>query len=608
MTDAPLKTGVAVIKHQMASLPEAPGVYRMLAEDETVLYVGKAKSLKKRVVAYTRPEALPIRLQRMVALTRSMVFVVTDSEQEALLLESNLIKKLKPRYNILLRDDKAYPYIFIPTDHPYPAMGKHRGARARLGHYFGPFGSAGAVDQTLEALQKAFLLRSCQDHDFAHRTRPCLQYQIKRCTAPCVGYVSKEDYADQVSDAVAFLKGKNADIQKKLSEIMYAASAAQDFEMAAFYRDRIASLSRIQQHQNVHTAALGDADILAMARGAGKTCIQVFFFRGGSHYGNRVFFPKHGEDSDDATMMGAFLAQFYTGVVPPSEILVSVLPKDQKVLQDMLHQCAGHAVSIVCPKRGEKHNIVAACLKNAEAALARDLSQVAHHQDMLARIGQVFDLPHPPQRIELYDNSHIQGAYALGAMVVVGPAGFEPSAYRTYKMNRQDLDTRDDYAMMRQMLHRRLTGNQALPDLMIIDGGAGQLSAVLEVFVKHAVDIPVVAMAKGPDRNAGREVFYQPSKPPMTLDPRDPVLYDLQRLRDEVHRFAITRHRKRREKSLRESALDDIAGVGPSRKRALLSHFGSTDAVKKASLQDLERAPTISKTLAKKIFEGFQPS
>ena len=481
MSDTPLSDGISVIKNYLEQLPDAPGVYRMLSADDSVLYVGKAKSLKKRVVSYTRPEALPIRMQRMVALTKKMAFVITDREHEALLLESNLIKQLKPKYNILLRDDKAYPCIFISKEHPFPQLVKHRGARTAKGYYFGPFGSADSVNQTIDALQKAFLLRSCSDNDFSHRSRPCLQYQIKRCTAPCVGLVSQSDYKNQVTDVIDFLRGKSSVIQQKLSEKMFISSENKDYETAMLYRDRIRALSNIQMHQNINTSSLGDADVIAMVRGGNLVCVQIFFFRGGSHYGNRVFFPKHGDDCNDAAIMQAFLSQFYLSMPPPDKIVVSVMPDEVDVLQKMLSVAADTAVQIINPKRGDVAEIMASCVMNANSALAREISDRENNQDVLKRLQQVFDLENFVRRIECYDNSHLQGSYATGAMVVVTENGFEKSAYRTYKMSIAELDTRDDYAMMRKMLQRRLAGASDLPDLMLIDGGLGQLNIAAQV-------------------------------------------------------------------------------------------------------------------------------
>lgn len=626
--------GAAVIRAALATMPASPGVYRMLAADGTALYVGKARNLKRRVTNYIQLNRLTIRLQRMVAETRQMEIITTHTEQEALLLESNLIKRLMPRYNVTLRDDKSYPYVAMYEDHPFPQIAKHRGARERKGSYAGPFASAGAVNETLTVLQRAFLLRSCADTVFAGRTRPCLLYQIKRCSAPCVGRISSEDYANLLREAKTFLTGRSSELQAKLAREMQAASEAMDYETAALFRDRIRAISAVQARQGINLETLGDADVIAAHQKGGCTAIQVFFFRGGFNYGNRTFFPRHDKNLDIAEVLNAFAGQFYADKVPPKLILLSQDVPDRELLAAALTEKTGVRIRIEVPERGDKRKAVDHALTNAREALARRLAESSSQAQLLEGVAAALGLEAPPRRIEVYDNSHISGAQALGAMIVAGPEGFMKSAYRKFNIRGNggvpspndpipipapvpaaSVAGGDDYAMMREVLSRRFSrairedpsrtsGNW--PDLVLIDGGPGQLSVVLEVMAELGIgDIPVVGIAKGPDRDAGRERFFMPGRDPFQLEPRDPVLYFLQRLRDEAHRFAIGGHRNRRSAAIAGSPLDDIAGIGPRRKKALLMHFGSGQAVARAGLLDLESVAGINKSVAKKIYDHF---
>jgi len=610
-----IETGRDVIRGNVARLPGTPGVYRMVAQDGAVLYVGKAKSLKKRVTSYTNINKLPIRLQRMVALTRSMEFVHTHTEVEALLLESNLIKKLKPRYNILLRDDKSFPYILLTADHDYPQAVKHRGAKKRKGEYFGPFAAAGNVNRTLMSLQRAFLLRNCSDNVFSNRTRPCLQYHIKRCTAPCVGLVSKEDYAQQFEQARLFLSGESKAVQEDMAAKMQTASKAQDYEEAAKYRDRLRALTAVQGRQDINVAGIKDADVIALAREAGRSCIQVFFFRGGANYGNRAYFPRHQSEEEDAAIMGAFMAQFYEYKPVPKEIMVSHTPDDQALLVAALSERAGIKVKITKPQRGPRTRLTDFATLNAAAALGRHISEQAREGAMLEKVAELFDLEEPPQRIEVYDNSHISGANMVGAMVVAGPDGLMKNAYR--KFNIKHAVAADDYGMMREVLERRFKRalkeeeesgrRENWPDLLLIDGGRGQLNMVRSVLEECGIadDVALVAIAKGEDRNAGREQFFMHEQKSFQLPLRDPTLHYLQRLRDEAHRFAIGSHRTRRKMDIEKSPLDGVPGIGAKRKKALLMHFGSGKAAQAAGLADLQQAPGISRSLAQKIYDHF---
>jgi excinuclease ABC subunit C len=614
--------GVAVIEAQLATMPLTPGVYRMLDGKGDALYVGKARSLKKRIAAYTQPARLPERLRRMVNETVTMEIVTTHTEAEALLLEANLIKRLKPRFNIVLRDDKSYPWLLLTEDHDFPQIAKHRGARLRKGSYFGPFASAWAVNQTVTAMQRVFLLRSCADTVFANRTRPCLLHQIRRCSAPCVGRIGKEDYAALVAQARAFLSGKASSVQQDLAAEMEQAAEGLEFERAAAIRDRIRALTHVQGTDVINPASLTDADVIAAWQIAGQTCVEVFFIRGGRNNGNRAFFPTHTKTEDAPTVLAAFIAQFYDDKPPPPVLLLNhALPEQDLIAEALTLKAhtfgANRKVEILVPQRGEKHAVVAHAELNAREALERKLAESAGQAKLLEGVAETFGLPAPPERIEVYDNSHIMGANAYGVMIVGGPEGFVKSAYRKFGI-RGPIAPGDDFAMMREVLQRRFgralkeeaeaPGSAAWPDLVLIDGGAGQLSAAREVMNDLGVgDVPLVAIAKGPDRDAGREWFHMAGREPLQLPPRDPVLYYLQRLRDEAHRFAITTHRAGRSKTLVTSELDEVPGIGPGRKRALLNHFGSARGVKQAGLVDLESAPGISKEIARRVYAHFHP-
>ncbi|MBI3444326.1 MAG: excinuclease ABC subunit UvrC [Magnetospirillum sp.] len=614
---SPLAGGVEVISAVVATLPGSPGVYRMINARGDVLYVGKAKSLKKRVVAYTRPERMPLRLQRMIAETASMEVVTTRTEVEALLLESNLIKSLGPRYNILLKDDKSFPHILITADHDWAQVLKHRGARSRKGEYFGPFASAGAVNQTLAALQRAFLLRSCSDSVFASRTRPCLLFQIKRCCAPCVDRIALDDYQALVEEARAFLSGHSQRIQRDLATRMEAASQAMEYEQAALFRDRIRALSRIQAHQDVNPAELEEADLVALHQAGDGACIQVFFFRSGCNYGNRAYFPMHVQGQEPAEIMAAFLGQFYADKMPPREILLSHEPDEAGIVAEALSEKAGRKVVLSVPKRGDRKRLMEHVTDNARDALGRRMAESGAQRKLLDGLAEAFGLEAAPERIEVYDNSHIQGADAVGAMIVAGPEGLMKSSYRKFNIRSADLVPGDDFGMMREVLTRRFSRAQkedpdrdrgVWPDLVLIDGGLGQLNAALGVLAELGIDdVTMIGIAKGPDRNAGRERFFLPGREPISLESRHPVLYFLQRLRDEAHRFAIGTHRARRSKGLVKSALDGVPGIGPARKKSLLHHFGSARAVAAAGLGDLEAVEGISGAMAKKIHDYFHP-
>ncbi len=607
------KSGPDVIASYVKTLPMKPGVYRMYDAQGGVLYVGKAKKLRNRVANYAKSGGHTNRIALMVSLTRSMEFVVTATETEALLLEANLIKRLKPRFNILLRDDKSFPYILIKRDHAAPQLTKHRGARKAKGDYFGPFASVGAVNNTLNTLQKAFLLRTCSDSVYEGRTRPCMLYQIKRCAAPCVGYVDEARYGELVGEATEFLRGRSNLLRERLQADMEAAADALDFERAARLRDRLRAIAAVTTQQGINPDGVEDADVIALHSEGGRTCVQVFFFRAGQNWGNRALYPKHEADAEPETILSAFIAQFYDDKPAPGLILTSHKPEQDDLLSDALGLRAGHGVEIRMPRRGPKKELVEGARRNAREALGRQLAESRSQAQLLDGVAKAFDLDERPERIEVYDNSHIQGSNALGAMIVAGAEGFEKTSYRRFNMKGDDAATNDDFAMMKAMLRRRFArlakdrgDGAAVPSLVLIDGGKGQLSSVLEVMGELGVeDIPVVAVAKGPDRDAGREVFHQDGKPPLRLPMNDPVLYYLQRLRDEAHRFAITGHRAKRSKQIRENPLDDIAGVGASRKSALLKHFGSARAVARANLADLEAVDGVSKALAKKIYDHF---
>ncbi len=611
-------TGPEVVKSYLKTLPGGPGVYRMIDEQGDALYVGKAGNLKKRVTSYTKLSGHTNRIARMIAATAEMEFTTTETESEALLLEANLIKRLKPYYNILLRDDKSFPYILMTEDHPFSQVVKHRGARNRKGRYFGPFASAGAVNRTLNTLQRAFLLRSCSDSVFESRTRPCLLYQIKRCSAPCVGYIDEESYAKLIDETIVFLDGKSRKVQSHLSKLMDTASERLDFEQAASYRDRIHALTAIQAHQGINPKNTEEADVFAAKREGGQVCIQVFFFRAKQNWGNRAYFPRHDKSETLADVLESFLAQFYDNKPPAKLILLNLGLANQHLLADALSIKAKRKISIFVPKRGERRDLVNHALVNAREALARRFAESASQRRLLEAVADTFDLDRPPQRIEVYDNSHIQGTNAVGAMIVGGPEGFEKNEYRKFNIRSDAITPGDDYGMMRQVLTRRFTrllketakadadDERPWPDLVIIDGGRGQLGVARDVFAELGVDgVTLVAIAKGPDRNAGRERLHMLNHPSFILEPNSPVLYYLQRLRDEAHRFAIGSHRSRRKKDIGASPLDDISGIGAKRKRALLHHFGSARSVKQAGLTDLEAVEGISQSMAKRIYDYF---
>ena len=618
--ETPLK-GADRIAAYLKTLPDAPGVYRMLNAAGDVLYVGKAKSLKKRVSSYARGGVHADRLTRMVAETTEMLFVTTASETEALLLESNLIKRLKPRYNVSYRDDKSFPNILLREDHPYPQLLKHRGAKTTRGVYFGPFASAGAVNRTLNTLQRAFLLRSCSDSVFDSRTRPCLLFQIKRCSGPCVNRIDLAGYNALVEEAEDFLRGRSQAVQDLLKAEMTKASDAMDFEAAAKLRDRLRAMSHIQASQGVNPSTFEEADLFAAYSEGGHTCIQVFFFRAGQNWGNRPYFPRHDRDLPLAEVLESFVGQFYDERTAPRLILTSEELPGQELLSEALALRAEHKVEISTPQRGEKREIMERALANAREQLGRRLAENSAQTQLLEGVADVFGLEQPPRRIEVYDNSHIQGAHALGAFIVAGPEGFEKAQYRKFNIKTEELTPGDDYAMMREVLTRRFArmmkeeaeepenGKWKRPDLVLIDGGPGQLSIACQVFADLGVeDVALVGISKGPDRDAGREHFYLPGKEPFRLDLKSPVLYYLQRLRDEAHRFVIGGHRKKRSAAIGANPLDEIAGVGAGRKRALLQHFGSARAVAGASLADLSAVDGVSATLAKKIFDFFHPA
>lgn len=607
------RTGPEVIADYVKRLPMKPGVYRMYGADGEVLYVGKARQLKSRVSNYAKSGGHNNRIALMIALTASMEFVVTATETEALLLEANLIKRLKPRFNIILRDDKSFPYILIRTEHAAAQLMKHRGARKIKGDYFGPFASAGAVNNTLNTLQKAFLLRTCTDSVYEARTRPCMLYQIKRCAGPCVDLISKERYGELVLEAREFLRGRSGALRERLQADMEAASEALDFERAARLRDRLRAIAAVTTSQGINPDGIEEADVIAVHQEGGKSCVQIFFFRAGQNWGNRAFYPRHEADAGPDEVLAAFMAQFYEDKPAPALILVSHAPEQSELLAEALSLRAGHAVEIRKPQRGGKTQLVDQALTNAREALGRTLAESKSQAQLLDGVARVFGLEARPERIEVYDNSHIQGSNALGAMIVAGPEGFEKAQYRRFNMKGSDAATNDDFGMMAAMLRRRFArlakereDGAPVPDLVLVDGGKGQLSAARAVMEELGMaDIPLAAIAKGPDRNAGREDFYMHGKAPFRLPANDPVLYYLQRLRDEAHRFAITGHRAARTRSLRDNPLDDIAGIGASRRAALLKHFGSARAVARANLADLEAVEGVSKALARKIYDHF---
>jgi len=647
-----LAAGRAAILHYAKLAPSRPGVYRMLDARGDVLYVGKAKNVKKRIAAYARPTGLDTRIERMIAAARTVEFVVTRTETEALLLEANFIKRLRPRFNVVLRDDKSFPYILITSDHWAPQILKHRGARSRPGQYYGPFASVWAVNRTINALQRAFLLRSCSDPFFESRTRPCLLYQIKRCSAPCTKEIDFPDYSALVREANDFLSGRSKKVKDQLADEMEKASATLDFERAAIYRDRLAALSAIQSHQGVNPRGVEEADVFAVYQQGGFSCVEVFFFRTGQNWGNRAYFPKADRSLSGEEVLSAFLAQFYDDRPPPRLILVSHAIADRALVAEALCTKVGHKIEIALPLRGEKKDLVEHALANAREALGRKLAETSSQEKLLRQLADTFALPKVPRRIEVYDNSHIQGANAVGAMIVAGPEGFRKNQYRKFNIRSAELTPGDDFAMMREVLTRRfkrllteapnkewlpgsvvvsplrgevdpaqpdreggggserVPGNDAheespWPDLVLIDGGQGQLTIAREVLAGLKIEVPVVAIAKGPDRDAGRETFFVPGRDSFKLPPRDPVLYFVERLRDEAHRFAIGSHRARRKRDLREAGLQEIAGIGPTRKRALLLHFGTLKAIERASPTDLMKVQGISAETARRIYAFF---
>lgn len=610
MTVSSLMMGAERIRDYAKTLPDQPGVYRMMNKAGDVLYVGKARSLKKRVVTYSRVEKLPRRLQRMVSEMEEMEFVTTSSEVEALLLECNLIKKFYPRYNILLKDDKSFPYICLSEGHPFPQISKHRGSRTQEHRYFGPFASTSAVNETIDLLQKIFRLRPCTDSYFAARKRPCLQYHIKRCSAPCVAKISAQDYAQEVQQCCDFLEGKSRLLQENYEQQMTAASAAMDYERAALYRDRIKALSAVQVHQTINLEGMGDCDVVAVARQEGKICVQIFFFRGGQNFGNRAYYPRHDAEESIGAVLSGFLLQFYARVMPPPEILLSDRPHESDLLQQALTHLAGRRVVLFSSVRGTRRRVVEFAARNAREALDRKLQQQHDSRRYMDALAELFEMDSPPQRIEVYDNSHISGTNMVGGMVVAGEQGFRKPAYRTFNIH--STTAGDDYGMMREVIARRFRAvdekNTAeWPDLLLIDGGIGQLRSVCEVLQEKGIKdrVCVVAISKGPDRNAGREQFFIEGREPFRLPEDDPVLHYLQRLRDEAHRFAIGTHRARRTRDLERSPLDEIEGIGPTRKKALLHHFGSGKAIQNAGIEDLCAVKGISRTQAEKIYSFF---
>ncbi|MCD7060286.1 excinuclease ABC subunit UvrC [Pelagibacterium xiamenense] len=622
MTEDFSTTGIDTIKRFVKTLPTGPGVYRMLDEAGTVIYVGKARNLKARVTNYTRYEGNSVRIGRMISATRSMEFVRTETESAALLLEANLIKRLRPRFNVLLRDDKTFPYIVIATEHEAPELAKHRGTRRKKGHYFGPFASAVAVNRTVTALQKAFLLRNCSDSFYAGRTRPCLQFQIKRCAAPCTGEISILEYQKLANEARDFLSGKSKAVQDQLQREMNDAAEALDFETAARLRDRLSALALIQGGGGMNAKSVAEADVFAIHHEAGNFCVQVFFYRAHQNWGNYAFYPRADENMTDTEVLEAFMAQFYENRTPPKLVLLSTDLTEAEILKEALSTRAGHTVRIETPKRGEKRALVEHALSNAKEALGRHLSDSASQRKLLESMADTFGLEEPPRRIEVYDNSHIQGTNAVGGMIVAGTEGLSKKHYRTFNIKSKDLTPGDDFGMMREVLTRRFTrlasesevdaedeatGMPDWPDVLLIDGGAGQTNAVKAVLAEMNLprDVTVIGIAKGEERNAGRETFFMEGREPFMLPARDPVLYYVQRLRDEAHRFAIGTHRARRKKEMVKNPLDEIEGIGPTRKRALLQHFGSAKAVSRAALSDLAAIPGISTAMAQQIYDHF---
>jgi len=625
IAEGPLAIGHAAIENAVRLAPHSPGVYRMLNAASDVLYVGKAKNVKKRLTSYARVNApQPARILRMIAATVNVEIVSTTTETEALLLEANLIKQLRPRFNVQLRDDKSFPYILITGDHWAPQILKHRGAQTRPGRYFGPFASAGAVNRTITALQRAFLIRSCTDSFFESRSRPCLLYQIRRCSGPCTREIDFPGYTELVREASEFLSGRSHAVKQELAGEMEKASGELEFETAALYRDRLAALSAIQSQQGINPRTVEEADVFAIHQEGGFSCVEVFFFRTGQNWGNRAYFPRAEKSFTPEEVLGAFLTQFYDDKPPPKLVLLSHVVEETALLADALSVKAGHKVEVSVPRRGEKKELVAHALTNAREALGRKLADTATQGRLLEGMATTLGLPHPPKRIEVYDNSHIQGTNAVGAMIVAGPDGFIKNQYRKFNIKSESLTPGDDYAMMREVLERRFkrllkpADDDAAkakadddsfpqwPDLVIIDGGRGQLNAAREIFTALGLSqVSLLGVAKGPDRDAGRETLFMPDREAIKLEPRDPVLYFIQRLRDEAHRFVIGSHRKLRKKDIREAGLQEIPGIGPSRKRALLHHFGTLKEIERASIADLGKVPGVSAESARKIFEFF---
>jgi excinuclease ABC subunit C len=647
---SPLTGGVAAIQRFAKHAPAAPGVYRMIDQKGEVLYVGKAKSIRKRITSYARQAGHTARIMRMIAATATLEFVSTTTETEALLLEANLIKRLRPRFNVLMRDDKSFPYILITAGETPPLIAKHRGARNKPGEYYGPFASAQAVHRTITALERAFLIRSCSDTVYESRTRPCLLHQIKRCAAPCTGEVSHSDYAELVREAKAFLSGKSRAVKEELAGEMEKASHALDFERAAVYRDRLAALSAVQSRQGINPRTVEEADVFAVHQQGGYSCVEVFFFRTGQNWGNRAYFPRADRSLEPREVLGAFMAQFYDDKPPPRCIFLSHEIEDRALLAEALSVKSGRKVEVSLPQRGERKELVDHALANAREALGRKLAETQSQQNLLGALGEAFGLRQAPRRIEVYDNSHIQGTNAVGAMIVAGPEGFRKNQYRKFNIKSEDLTPGDDFGMMREVLTRRfkrlmaeaprapdavvetpladppLSGeglsepaagyesdreepDSPWPDLVLVDGGLGQLNAAQETLSALGVTgVPLIGIAKGPERDAGRETFFVPGREPVKLKPRDPVLYFVQRLRDEAHRFAIGSHRQKRKKDIREAGLQEIPGIGPTRKRALLHHFGTLKAIERASIADLEHVPGINAEIARKIYDFFHES
>ncbi|WP_299779182.1 excinuclease ABC subunit UvrC [uncultured Roseobacter sp.] len=608
-------TGYEVIQSYLKTLDTSPGVYRMLDAESRVLYVGKARNLRARVSNYARPSGHSARIARMISMTASMMFLTTRTETEALLLEQNLIKQLKPKFNVLLRDDKSFPNILVTADHDFPQIKKHRGAKKEKGSYYGPFASAGAVNRTLNQLQRVFLLRDCSNAMFESRTRPCLQFQIKRCSAPCVGKISAEDYGQTVRDAEKFLTGKTTDIQARLATEMSAASEAMAFERAAALRDRIKALTQVQTAQGINPQSVAEADIIALHMDGGQACVQVFFIRANQNWGNKDYYPRVGPDVDAAEVLEAFIGQFYDTREPPRQLILSNEIENPDLMAEALTGKLGRKVELLVPQRGEKAELIDSALRNARESLARKMAETATQARLMKGVAEAFGLEAPPARIEVYDNSHIQGAFAVGAMIVAGPEGFMKNQYRKFNIRGEELTPGDDFGMMKEVLTRRFKRlikedperkEGHWPDLLLIDGGAGQVSAVREIMEVHGVgDIPMVGVAKGIDRDAGKEEFYRTGRQPFALRHNDPVLYFIQRMRDEAHRFAIGTHRAKRAKSVGATPLDDVPGVGAARKRALLAHFGSAKAVARANLSDLKAVDGVSGALAEKIYDFF---